>query len=84
MKDVKFNLRAVRRSKKVTQIELAEKSGIAQQTLSLYERGLNTPLLDNAKILADALGVSLDELVSIREAHEQVGKKLIKLSKKGK
>lgn len=82
MKEVKFNLREVRKTKKVTQVELAEKSGILQQNISNYETGFKSPTLDSAAKLADALGVSLDELVIIREAHEAVGKKWIKLSKK--
>ena len=84
VKEVSFHLRDVRRKKKLTQTELAEKSGILQQNISNYETGFKSPTLESAAKIADALGVSLDELVSIREAHEQVGKKLIKLSKKGK
>lgn len=84
MNDIKFNLKEVRKSKKVTQVELAEKTGIFQQAISRYESGGKIPQIDTAKILADALGVSLDELVIIREAHEAVGEKFIKLSKKGK
>lgn len=82
MKKYSFNLKEVRKSKNITQVELEEKTGIPQQMISRYENGNNIPQLDTAAMIADALGVSLDELVSIREAHEQVGKKLIKLSKK--
>lgn len=84
MKEVKLNLKKIRVNKNITQVELSDMTGITQQNISAYETGKNIPLLDSAAKIADALGVSLDELVSIREAHEQVGKKLIKLSKKGK
>lgn len=82
MKEVKFNLREIRSGMNITQAELAEKLDVSQQHISAYERGERIPGIDAAARIADALGVSLDELVSIREAHEQVGKKLIKLSKK--
>lgn len=82
MKEVKLNLKKIRVDKNITQVELSDMTGITQQNISAYENGKNIPLLDSAAKIADALGVSLDELVSIREAHEQVGKKLIKLSKK--
>lgn len=82
MDEVKFALKDVRRRKGVTQVELSEKTGIAQQMISKYEVGEYLPQLDNAKIIADALGVTLDELVQIRKAHDLVGEKHIKLSKK--
>lgn len=82
MREVKFALREVRKHKGVTQVELAEKTGLLQQTISKYENGENLPLIDIAAKIADALGVTLDELVIIREAHDLVGEKFIKLSKK--
>lgn len=68
MKEVKFNLKEVRRKKKLTQVELADKSGILQQNISNYETGFKSPTLDSAVRLVDALGVTLDELVIIRDA----------------
>lgn len=84
MKEVKLNLKRIRINKNMTQVELSDKTGITQQNISAYEQGKNIPLLDSAAKIADALGVTLDDLVSIRDAHEQVGKKLIKLTKTGK
>ena len=45
-----------------TQFSLAQRSGISQGLLSLYERGEKLPGLQNMIRLADALGVTLDEL----------------------
>lgn len=84
MKEIFFNLKEVRKSKNVTQVELSEKTGLTQQVISTYERGEFTPQLSNAKIIADALGVSLDELVIIRETQDKVGKRLKDLENKAK
>lgn len=81
MKEVKFNLREVRTSKKVTQAELAEKLDVSQQHISAYERGERIPGIDAAARIADALGVTLDELVIIRDAHEKIAQKYNKIIK---
>lgn len=57
-----MSLRSIRKSNKMSQIELAEKSGIKQSTISQYECGSRKPSIKNAKRLADALGISLDEI----------------------
>ena len=82
MEEVKFALKEVRTSKGVTQVELSEKTGITQQNISLYENNVMLPKIDTAAKIAQALGVSLDELIIIREAHDHVGERFIKLSKK--
>lgn len=76
---IKLNLRDVRKSKNITQIELSDKTGIVQQNLSLYERGEKIPQIDTAAKIAAALGVTLDELITIKVAKESVAKKLKKL-----
>ena len=84
MKAYKFNLKEVRISRGLTQTELANKLGIAQQVISRYERGNFMPQLDNAKIIADALNVTVDELIIIKEAKEIVAKKLKQLEEESK
>lgn len=81
MKEIKFTLKAARKSKKLTQVELADKSGITQQNISLYENSDKMPMLDTAVKLASALGVTLDELVIIRDAHEKIAQKYNKIIK---
>jgi transcriptional regulator with XRE-family HTH domain len=53
-------LKALRQEKKMTQENLAERSGIPIGTIRDYEQGKRDPLLSNAQRLAKALGVSLD------------------------
>jgi len=79
MKEVQFILKTVRKRENVTQVELAEKLGIHQQTISRYEAGKKIPQVDTAARIADALGVTLDELVIIREAKEKVADHLKKI-----
>jgi len=53
----------LRKEKKISQGELAEKVGIHNNVLGRYERGEATPSVDMAAKIADALGVSLDYLI---------------------
>lgn len=84
MKEVKFNLRKVRSEKKVTQAELADKLDVSQQHISAYERGERIPGIDAAARIADALGVTLDELVIIQDAKEQIATKYKNIIKRNK
>ena len=48
----------------ITQSELARRMGCARQTVSsVCEEGRRAPRLDTAMAIADALGVSLQEMV---------------------
>lgn len=55
-------LRAMRLSLDMTQEELANKIGVQKQTISRYENSAREPNLKSAKLIANALGVSLEEL----------------------
>ena len=47
------NLITLRKLKKLSQEELAEKAGVSRQTLSNWETGESLPDIEKAKILAD-------------------------------
>ena len=47
----------------LSQAEMAEKVGVSQAMYSYYENGWRKPSLEVAKRIADALEISLDELV---------------------
>lgn len=57
------NLRAIRETRGLTQNELAEATKIHRVTIAKYEKGLVDPTLENAKKMADALGVTVDDLI---------------------
>ena len=54
----------IRKSKKMSQIELAKNAGISVNSLRLYEAGKRSPTFATLQKIADALGVSWYELVS--------------------
>ena len=58
------NLLKLRKQKNLTQEALAEKIGVARQTIAKWETGESTPDLDLAGRLANMLDVALDDLVN--------------------
>lgn len=58
------NLISLRKMKRISQEELAERIGVTRQTLSKYETGESLPDIDKCKAIADVFEVSLDELVN--------------------
>ena len=58
------NLQKLRRQKNLTQEALAEKIGVARQTIAKWETAESTPDLDMAGRLATVLDVALDDLVN--------------------
>lgn len=61
-------IRAARRDKGLTQIELAKRIGAGQPTLSAWERDIQNPQRESAKALARAL--DLDQSTILRMADE--------------
>ena len=57
-----FNLRNARLEKGLMQSELAEKTGIRQQNISMYEHGKMIPSVKTATKIAKVLGKTVDEL----------------------
>ena len=55
-------LAELRRRAQLTQEGLARAAGVGTDAVRKWERGKRTPSFDMAAKLADALGVSLDEL----------------------
>lgn len=68
----KDNLIQLRKLKKMTQEDIAEKVGVSRQAVAKWEAGETTPDLEKAQLLATALGVSLDDLTNY-EAGENMG-----------
>ena len=63
---MEFNerLRVSRKEKGLTQVDLAEKAGIAVNSVRLYESGKVTPKLDAMRKLADALEIDINWLLN--------------------
>ena len=56
-------LSELRKSHKLTQIQIADMLGVTQQTIFAWEHGKALPLMDNAIKLSSFYGVSIDYLL---------------------
>lgn len=52
-------IKDLRRSKKITQLELAEKIGSSKTTVSSWERGANKPTVENIQAISVALNIPI-------------------------
>lgn len=66
-----------RKQKKIKQADLGKMVGTSGDIIGKYERGENTPSIDVAAKIADALDVTLDYLVKDGE-YEQVDNETLK------
>ena len=66
------NLVQLRKAYDMTQEELAEKIGVSRQSVAKWESGDSLPDIDRCKAIADAFGVSLDDLTNY-EPDENMG-----------
>lgn len=55
----------IRKERELTQAELAERVGVASETISRIERGVSVPSLKTLEDIAGALNVPLKELVDV-------------------
>ena len=58
-----INLKAIRKAKGISAEELSERTGLSRTQIWHYEAGRREPPVNALCALADALGVTLDELV---------------------
>lgn len=63
MHDIARNLKRLRRQKGLTQEELADNLHVTRQAVSNWERNQNLPELEVLLAAAEAMGVSVDELL---------------------
>lgn len=56
-------MRAAREKAGLTRNKFAKKSGVAVSCISVYERDEFEPKISRVEILADALGISIDEYI---------------------
>ena len=68
----KDNLVELRKIHEMSQEELADKIGVSRQTLSKYETGESLPDIEKCKLIANAFGVSIDDLLNY-EPKENMG-----------
>lgn len=70
----KNNLIQLRKLKKMTQEDIAERIGVTRQAVAKWEAGETMPDLDKSKLLAEIFDVSLDDLANYEpEEHSGLG-----------
>jgi transcriptional regulator with XRE-family HTH domain len=68
-----------RKAAKLTQAELAERIGVATETVSRLERGMVIPSLARLESIAEALGVEIDALFRSYDQETQKDRALSRL-----
>lgn len=63
------NLQSIRKEKKLSQEELAERIGVSRQAVSKWEQGSGYPETEKLLVLSKELNVSLDYLMLGETAH---------------
>ena len=66
------NLVKMRKLRRLTQEDIAERLDVTRQTVAKWETGETVPDLDRCRMLADLFGVSLDDLANF-EPEENLG-----------
>ena len=80
--DIGANIRAIRKAKGITQAELAEMTGCGiQSNIGQIERKKIGIRMTTIVKIADALGVSVDELLTYKETEKGFGAKLLTVCK---
>lgn len=67
MSDFSFNLKKYRKRKNLSQCKLAKTLHYGCTAIANYESGRNEPSIDSLIKLAEALDVTIDELVGIKQ-----------------
>lgn len=65
------NIYELRKNKKLSQEDIAEKINVTRQTISNWENGQTIPDLYQAKALAEVLNVSIDDLFEIKDNQDE-------------
>lgn len=65
MAQIHLRIADLRRQKKVTQQELADRVGVSYQTVSRWETGVGEPELSLLAVLAEYFQVSVDQLLGL-------------------
>lgn len=69
----------LRKSKGMTQKDLADKMNVTDKAVSKWERNLSCPDINSLPFLAETLGVSVEELLNTTKKEEKANEKIDKL-----
>jgi len=57
-------IRSLREAANIKQVDLADCTGVSQKMISLIESGIRQPSAISLKLIAERLGVTMDELMA--------------------
>ena len=66
MRQLKFHIKSIREEKGISQGQLAVMTGVSQSAISDIENNKRNPSLWTVQMIADVLGVPVDDLVEER------------------
>lgn len=72
--NIGMNIKKIREEKKISMSYLADKLKISKSTISRYESGKREPNLETLNKIAKALGVPIEELLSVPATKEVIEK----------
>lgn len=67
LKEFGNRVKFLRQNMKLTQEQLAQKTGLHKNYIGMVERGERNPSLLNIRIIANGLGVAISELFSVKK-----------------
>lgn len=70
-----LNLKEIRKSKGLSQQELANILGLSQIAISQYERGIREPNLETLILICQKMEITFEELIDFRAIQEKLSKK---------
>ena len=71
MTELKTRIPELRRERRLTQSELAERAGVRRETIARLERGQYNPSLKLAYDISKVLGASIEEIFQFVEVDEE-------------
>ena len=74
----------MREKKNISQGDLAKLLNVSRQAISKFERGEKVPSIERAVEIAQALEITLDELIEFKKIQSEISQKYIKEIKKDK
>lgn len=66
----------LRKERRMTQKDLADKMNVTDKAVSKWERNLSCPDINSLPLLAETLGVSVEELLNTTKKEEKANEKL--------
>lgn len=72
----------MREKKNISQGDLAKLLNVSRQAISKFERGEKVPSIERAVEIAQALDITLDELIEFRQIQTRISNQYIEEAKK--